>query len=221
MWVRPRVGFDMTADQLINEGRRIQRRTVLLAPDVAGDCAAIWYDHKDREESADGCRCWLSVNGTFIPSRNKAGWLSVFAEHRGGGGGRILVTPSVLKSDGIRLYAREIVVLPPLDAVISYGSLAVGQWLTENNWKREWRYNSNFRDRAVAEAYQAVERRENPLYWKGAYASLGGWHVGWPDEDWHELVNEKLLVQTYMDSEPWIEAWELRSGAFRVIQRIT
>jgi hypothetical protein len=105
--------------------------------------------------------------------------------------------------------------------VITCGSTRVNQWLSENNWKREWRYNSNFRDKDVAQAYEAVERRENPLYWKGAYASLGGWHIGWPDDDWHDLVDERLLVQTYMDSEPWVEAWELRSGAFKIIQRIT
>ena len=211
----------MTANQFIDEGRRIQRQTVLLTPDGAGDGAAIWYGHNSTEEADDGCRCWLSVNGSFIPSWNTPGWLSVFTDDEACEGGRIEVTPAVPKSDGLRLYAREIAVLPPIDAVIARGSSAVGEWLAENNWKREWRYNSNFRDRAVAEAYQAVERRENPLYWKGAYAALGGWHMGWPDNDWHDLVDEKLLVQTYMDSEPWVEAWELRSGSFKVIQRIT
>jgi hypothetical protein len=28
-------------------------------------------------------------------------------------------------------------------------------------------------------------------------------------------------VHTYMDSEPWIEAWQLSSGEVKVIQRIT
>jgi hypothetical protein len=213
-------GFDMTANQLIDEGRRIQRRTVLLTPDGAAECAAIWYGKDQRKESDLGCRCWLSVNGNFIPSRNAPGWLSILTDDECKGG-RIEVTTSAPKLDGVRLYPREIVVLPPIDAVVARGSSAVGQWLAENNWKREWRYNSNFRDRAIAEAYEVVERRENPLYWKGAYAVLGGWHVGWPDDDLNDLMDEKLLVQTFMDSEPWVEAWELRSGSFKVIQRIT
>jgi hypothetical protein len=57
--------------------------------------------------------------------------------------------------------------------------------------------------------------------WKDAYATLGGWHMGWPDDDWHDLLDAKLLVHTYMDSEPWVEAWQLPFGAMKVIQRIT
>jgi hypothetical protein len=93
--------------------------------------------------------------------------------------------------------------------------------LEQNDWPRDERYNSNFRDHALVEKYEAIERQENPLFWKDAYATLGGWHMGWADDDWHDLLDAKLLVHTYMDSEPWVEAWQLPSGGMKVIQRIT
>jgi hypothetical protein len=41
------------------------------------------------------------------------------------------------------------------------------------------------------------------------------------DDDWHDLLDEQLMVFTIRDSEPWVEAWRTRTGQFRVIQRIT
>jgi len=95
--------------------------------------------------------------------------------------------------------------------------------LTENNWKRDWPYNSNFRDRALVQKYEAIERGENPLFWKDdlAYATLGGWTRTWPDSTLQESLGAKLLVQTYAESEPWVEVRLLPSGQFEVIQHIT
>ena len=50
---------------------------------------------------------------------------------------------------------------------------------------------------------------------------LGGWHFPMADDDWHELIDEQLIAFTIRDSEPWVEAWRMRAGQFRVIQRIT
>jgi hypothetical protein len=211
----------MTVDELIAEGRRLQRRAILLTSDGSGDPAAVWYGHHYEQKARDGHRCWISVNASFIPSFAGRGWLSIFTDDESCQGGRVDVSSAPLKSDGIRLYPKEIAVLPPIDAVIACGSTVVERWLAGNEWQRDWRYNSKFRDRAVVERYEAVERQENPLYWKGAYATLGGWHMGWPDDDWHDLLDAKLLVHTYMDSEPWVEAWQLPSGEMKVIQRIT
>ena len=51
--------------------------------------------------------------------------------------------------------------------------------------------------------------------------SWEGWH--WPraDSDWHEMLDDQLMIFTLRDSEPWVEAWRTRSNQFRVIQRIT
>jgi hypothetical protein len=210
----------MTAEELIQEGRRLQRRTILLEPEGSGERAAIWYGRSEDEPSG-GHRCWLSVDARFVPSFEGQGWLSILTNDELCEGGRVEVSTSPHNSKGVALFPREISVLPPIDAVIARGSLAVDQWLNENNWRRDWRYNSNFRDRAIVEEYETIQQEENPLYWKDAYATLGGWHMGWPDDDWHDLLDAKLLVLTYKDSEPWVEAWQMSSGEFKVIQRIT
>lgn len=211
----------MTVDELIAEGRRLQRRTILLTSEGCGDPAAVWYGHHYDQEAPDGHRCWISVDASSVPSFDGRDWLSIFTDDRSCQGGRVDMSSAPLKGDGVLLYPKEIVVLPPIEAVIARGSTVVERWLADNKWQRDWRYNLNFRDRAIVEKYEAVERRENPLYWKGAYATLGGWHMGWPDDDWHDLLDAKLLVHTYMNSEPWVEAWQLPSGEMKVIQRIT
>jgi hypothetical protein len=211
----------MTLDELIDEGRRLQRRTILLSPEGAGDCAAYWYGHAFTDAALAGHSCWISVDAKFIPSCDVGGWLSIFTDDVSFEGGRVDVSRAPWKADGVPLYAKEIQVLPPIDAVLARGSSAIGEWLAKNEWQREWGFNSNFADRAIVEQYEGVERRENPLFWQGAYATLGGWNIAWPENDWHELVEAKLLVHTYMDSEPWVEAWQLPSGGFKVIQRIT
>jgi hypothetical protein len=212
----------MTEDELIAEGRRLQRRTILLVPDPTGDsAAAVWYGHRNHEDPRDGYHCWLSVNAAFIPAFDYHGWVSVFTNDKSFRGGRIDFAQMPYKDDGVFLYAKEITVLPPIDAVLTCGSSEVERWLADNKWQRDWPYNSNFRDRGLIEKYQAIERQENPLFWENAYATLGGWHMGWPDDDWQELLDARLLVHTYMDSEPWVEAWRLPSGELKVIQRIT
>jgi hypothetical protein len=211
----------MTVDELIAEGRRLQRPTILLTPEGAGDPAAVWYGHDYAEDPPEGHRCWISVRAGSIPSFDGQGWLSVFTNDESCEGGSVKISSAPHRPNGLLLYPKEIAVLPPIDAVFTFGSPSVERWLVDNKWQRDWPYNSNFRDHAVVDKFEAVRQLENPLYWKDAYASLGGWHVGWPDDDWHDLLDAKLLVHTYMDSEPWLEAWQFASGEMRVIQRIT
>jgi hypothetical protein len=164
-------------------------------------------------------RCWISVNASVIPLFDGRDWLSIVTDSYDGG--RVELSREPHKRSGVQLYPMEITILPPIDAVIARGSPAVERWLVDNGWQRNWRYCSNFRDHEIVEEYEAVERQMNPLYWTDAYATLGGWHMGWPDDDWHDLIDAKLLVHTYMDSEPWVEAWQLPSGEMKVIRRIT
>ena len=103
-----------------------------------------------------------------------------------------------------------------------YGSEAVAEWLAANDWPREERYNDNFPDRAIVEHYEREWMHSYPLYLgDDTYAVLGGWHFPNADDDWYELLDEQLVVLTLHDSEPWVEAWRLRSGGFQVVQRIT
>ena len=108
------------------------------------------------------------------------------------------------------------------DAVFARGSNAVGDWIHSHGWERTDRYNSDFKDAAIVDAYERDWQREFPIYFESdIYAVLGGWHFPMADDDWHELIDEQLLVFTLRDSEPWVEAWRTRAGEFKVIQRIT
>lgn len=156
----------------------------------------------------------------YIPGCDKLGWLSAFTDEEKCVGGKVELAASP-PPWGTKLYAQEISVLPPIDAVFMSGSPAVGDWLKKNRWERDWAYNDNFRDRSVTRSYESVWQQEYPFYWNNAFATLGGWHMPWPYGDWKDLLDENLLIQTFMDSEPWIEVWQLRSGEFKVIQRMT
>ncbi len=214
----------MTPDMLISEGRRLARPCNFLCAKGNGPVAAIWHDRDDAEIEATGHRCWITLDARFVPGLPKeiSGFLTVFSDEEKCQGGRIEVQPVRPQRIGIELYAAEKAVLPPIDAVFARGSDAVGEWLVANKWQRDWGYNSNFSDRGIVEAYEGQWFKEHPLYRDDdTYAVLGGWHSTWPDDDWHQMIDEQLLVLTIRDSEPWIEGWRMRSGQLAVVQRIT
>lgn len=214
----------MKPARLIAEGRRLARPCVFLRPGRRGRVAATWHEYDEDEVQHTGYRCWLTIDARFVPgiSDKVSGFISVYTDAKRTKGGRIEVHAKAPTRPGITLRATEESVLPPIDAVFAQGSAAIEDWLTKNDWSRDDRYNSNFRDRAVVEAYERVWFQEFPFFIKDApYAVLGGWHLPGPDDDWYSLISEQLLVQTLRDSEPWVEAWRLRNGKFRVIQRVT
>lgn len=214
----------MTSEELIEEDRKLQRDCVFLRPQASGPVAAIWHERDDDEIESAGHHCWLTVDARYIPGlpSSVVGYVSVFTDEEECQGGRVEGAPSWPKRGGTELYAHAASVLPPIDAVFARGSEAVGEWLRANDWPRDERYNGNFTDRPIVEAYERVWFQEYPLYQKGdVYAVLGGWHWPGPDDDWHDLIDERLMILTVRDSEPWVETWHLRTGQFRIIQRIT
>ena len=214
----------MTVEQLIEEGRKLQRPCAFLRAQGTGPVAAIWHAPDDEEIESTGHRCWLTVDARYIPGlpQSVSGFISVFTDEEECEGGRVRLARTWPKRAGTKLYADSVSVLPPVDAVFQRGSEAVVEWLRANNWQRDWRYNDNFKDKAVVAGYHKVWFKEYPLYFEaGIYAVLGGWHWPGPDPDWEQLIDEQLMVLTIRDSEPWVEAWRTRAGDFKVIQRIT
>lgn len=137
-------------------------------------------------------------------------------------GGRIECTDAWPSRPGTKLYAHEASILPPIDAVFGCGSADVERWINSFGWERGDRYNENFGDRDIVRACENLWMREFPLYTgSGAYAVLGGWHWPCADDDWPDLIDDRLLVMTFKDVEPWIEAWLGRDHRFQVIQRTT
>jgi hypothetical protein len=214
----------MTPEQLIAEGRKLQRPCIFLQPHGTGPVTAIWHERDDDEIEFSGHHCWLTVDASQIPGLppSVTGYISIFSNEESCEGGRVEITPAWPKRPGIQLYAHPASVLPPIDAVLVRGGDSVGQWLQEIGWQRDWLYNGNFKDKQVAGAYQKVFTNEYPIYFESdVYAMLGGWHLEFPDPDWRELIDEHLMVMTFRDSEPWVEAWRTKAGQFKVIQRIT
>ena len=70
------------------------------------------------------------------------------------------------------------------------------------------------------EEYRCLWESNCPIFSNEIVAVLGGWHFPWPDGDWEPLRDQRLLVWTLVEAEPWVEVWgEL--GSMRVIERIT
>jgi hypothetical protein len=215
----------MTFEQLLSEGRKLERPCTFLRPTRSGPVAAVWYERDYREIDSTGHRCWLTVDAHHIPGLppSVAGYMSVFTNEEKFLDGRVEVSSSWPKRVGTPLYAHVASVLPPIEAIFLRGSGAVGKWLVENDWGRDEPYNSYyFRDRATVESYEKIWQKEFPIYLESdVYAALGGWHFPWPDGDWYDLIDEQLMVFTVRNSEPWVDAWCAENGEYRVRQRIT
>jgi hypothetical protein len=213
----------MTTEELIAEGRRLERPCAFLRSSGRGEVAAVWHSSEEAEPDGAGFRPWLSVDTRFIPGfdTKAASFLTILGNEEDCVTGRVDLVSSL--PIGEALYAHPASVLPPIDAVIACGSPAIDGWLEANNWNRACRYNDNFPDSAIVRDYERLWASEFPLYFQDSdvFAVLGGWH--WPnaDGDWHDLIPEHLMAMTIRDSEPWVEAWQLQSREFRVIQRLT
>jgi hypothetical protein len=123
--VYPPVG--MTPEELLAEGRAIQRACVFLTTKPSGSIAGVWYPYSRAEIEAQGERCWLSVDASTIPGVHDAlsGFISVVTDERSCEGGRVDVTTHMPTRDGVALYAYAANVLPPIDAVFARGSARV------------------------------------------------------------------------------------------------
>jgi len=202
----------------------LQRPCVFLRRQINGSVAAVWHERDDKEIESTGHHCWLTVDSRHFPGLppSVTGYTSIFTDDDKCVGGRVEVTSSWPRRGGTELYAHPASVLPPIDAVFALGSESVGEWIRSHGWERTDRYNDNFTDAATVREYEKVWMREFPLYSESEiFAVLGGWHWPCADDDWHDLIDDYLMVLTVRESEPWVEAWHTRTGQFRVIQRIT
>lgn len=212
----------MSFAHLVAEGRRLQRPTAVLFADGSSSPAARWYERDEAESKATGVRCWMTVDSRRIPGMPEGteGYLTLSGEANDLGAW-VEFSTTWPRRQGTALYAYSAAVLPPLDAVFARGSATVGRWIEDNGGDRRDRYFGKIAwDPAVA-AYESLEQSEHPIYGDSdAYAILGGWHLRFPDDDWHDLIDEHLMMFTLRDSEPWIEVWRTAAG-IRAIQRVT
>lgn len=213
----------MTAEQLIAEGRAIQRKCNLLKPTGVGEPVAMWFEPDSDDESITQWHRWMTVRANALPD-SKAPDTVFFSLYTSGlDKGLIDFVDGWPPRNGTPLYAHPASVLPPLDAVFALGSEEVGKWLAAHDWARSEQYNSNFGDAEIVAPYEQLWFAEHPILNNDpeVYAFTGGWHLPGQDSDWHELITAKLILTTVRDSEPWVEVFQLPDGEYKVAQRIT
>ena len=213
----------MTFDRLIAEGRKLQRDCNFLKPSGTDEPVAMWFESDPDDESITEWRRWMTVRADALPNSKAPNSVYFSLYTNGCERGLLDFVDGWPPRDGIPLCAHPVSVLPPIDAVFALGSEEIGTWLATNDWERNERYDSNFRDATLVRQYQEVWFSEHPVFKNDpeVYAITGGWHLPGADSDWHDLVPAKLLVTTIRDNEPWVEAFELSDGDYKVIQRIT
>ena len=113
----------MTPEQLIAEGRKLQRPGVFLRPQANGPVAAIWHEPDYDEIDATGHRCWITVDAGQIPGLppSVTGSLSVFTDEEDCEGGKVEISSSRTKRAGTKLYAYTTSVMPPLPRYLPAG----------------------------------------------------------------------------------------------------
>ena len=213
----------MNIEQLIAEGRKIQRPCNFLKATGTGEPVAMWFEPDADDENITGWRRWITVRADAVPNANapKSVYLSLYT--KGVDHGLLDFVDEWPPREGIPLYAHPASVLPPIDAVFAVGSEEVGIWLAANEWNRSERYSPNFRDAALVNEYEKLWFSEHPIFNGDSevFAMTGGWHLPGQAHDWHDLVSAKLLITTLRDSEPWVEAFQMPDGSYKVLQRIT
>jgi hypothetical protein len=208
----------MTIDELIVEGERLAKPSLLLSEDRSPIGPVAYWGGKGREGHRDpkdvrhrvtiDCG-WLSEHG--VPVRGSIGvydvesrplppvpiWLDRLPDVPLNGLGMQGGTP---------LYGQESPSFPPIEALCLYGGPSVDAWLRPIGLDR-----TDY-DQAMAtelgQAYNGVYQQRCPLYSDQYAGVLGGWHAMWPDDEFYLPREMRLVLWTLWDSEPWIEVFE-------------
>ena len=232
----------MTSEDLLAEAERLVRPCIHLeGPDAHGAPVAAVWGGEAPPSVPTARRHLVSIDVAQFPSAEPAvreGFparcLTLYMSDAGGEVALALADvdlATLLDSGrrpnrgGVPLVARDARSLPPLDAVFRFGSSRVRAWLQRCGWLdgsgMPYEYNDNFPDTEPTVAYQRHWQAAHPLYAGQVLVVVGGWHVPWPDGDWAERLEDRLLLWTLGESEPWVELWRSRRGTLEIRERIT
>ena len=212
----------MDVATLVEQAELLSRPAVYLSPTHEGDQVGVWWgpSHGSGEHNDN---CWLSLDCVLLPELgfSKGALEVVWHAHSGTGSAAVAASvaqrPAALAHPLRALRGRS---LPPIDALFRFGSDVIGRWLETCGWQRDWGYNDNFPD-GLARQYLHLFEQEHPLYTDSAWVVVGGWHFPWPDGDWASRLQDRLVVTTYRDSEPWLEVWATTDDLLQVKARTT
>jgi hypothetical protein len=191
----------MDLDEFAAEAKKLARTATVLRFTGTGEPVGYWHGVKP------GAPC--------VSIRHQQQWLTVYLSDSAG---HVILGRDPLRSS-TKLFAEDVLSLPPVDAVFRLGSSGVESYLARQAWQRTWPFNDNFKD-SVPHQYEALWRANCPMYAKGIVAVCGGWHFPWPDGDFADLINSQLVLCTFENAEPWIEVF-FDGQSFSVKERIT
>ena len=211
----------MKLNQLVDEAKRLAKPSFWLLPtEDPEEHAATWGGYGPALGPPSEIPHLVTTSLSPLQGTFKAGSCISVYNDTNELAGYCLAHDVRLPLSGTSLAAHPRTSLPPLEALFLFGSKAIQDWLGENKWEPDWGYNSNFPDSAVAEAYEREYQGQHPLYSESAPVVLGGWHFPWPAGDWYDLLEDRLILTTYWESEPWVEVWQ-QGSEFKVFNRLT
>jgi hypothetical protein len=212
----------VTADLLYQEAEALAHPCLLLKD--SGDPstkAGVWRSNTHVERNGESYVQRLSLDCRYLPKTLglKRGCVSLYLDEDEIEGFAIHEPDLQLEAigSGQVLYLHQTRSLPPLEAIMRFGSSSVEVWLDKIGLSRNDEWTP---DTAEARGYIARWTREYPMYQPEIHAVVGGWHFPWPDRDWGQRLEETLLFWTLADAEPWLEVWHAQSE-LQVIPRVT
>lgn len=224
----------LSPNELIGEARQMARPAVLLVG-AGKEYAAVWKGTGVVPPPEGKWEHWVSIDTHFLPEnpRKIQGILSVYLciedtdrfEHVG-----VVHDPEATlpgEPDGQRLFANRIECVPPIEALMKFGSKRIQDWLKANSVDPLDSYDPDrFADPAAPNAYEKIVTSEHPFYANAdCFAMLGGWSwcFKWCygiDEGYPWELFDKALVLLTVSGEPWIEVFD-DGEEFVTFSRIT
>jgi len=213
----------MTPELLYAEAEKLARSSYLLkATGSKSKLAAVWHASEEVEVDGEVYFHCLSVDTAWLPKKLNPGMgcLSLYLDEES------YCLGIVRLEQGRRLehfkaaralYAHQARSLPPLEAIMRFGSARVEEWLDCIGSSRTDQYAPNTTE---AQDYIQLWLKEHPLYQDDIFAVIGGWHFPWGYGDWGELLEHELMFWTLEDAEPWFEVWQAQNE-FQVLYRVT
>ena len=211
----------MNSNDLINIGWQLARLSINLhIAHPSEPVLAVWGGDGVVPAPAGPYAHRISLDCHALPltAQLHSGWLSIYVNTDDFEAGIVMVDPAAtlpsLQTNQIALGGTPARSFPPIDAVTQVPQ--VHTWLASQGIVHDPKHNAYFDDE-----YNRIYQQECPFYSRDAIAVIGGWHFPWPEGDWQDRQEARLLIWTFQDEEPWVEAWQMSDGSFQVFQRIS
>jgi hypothetical protein len=184
---------------LEEELERLAKPSLLLKDHGSGQPLAYWHE----PAWCDGLRPWITLTPTLLEGISKCP-LTLFENETCGG----LVEERDTKNlpPTIPLFAHPEKSRPPACELDFFGNYHLVEEAEHDDYP--------------GSEYEAFGL-DMPIARDDVFAIVGGWHRAWPDDDWLELADKRLVLTTVANAEPWLEVFHGAKEGFLVKYRVT